>query len=81
MIADFFDFVACCLAAACAVLSRSMSASVRPAPNAPIWRKSRRVTPSQNVWGEPRNRSMTGPSIEADGKVGRDSGKRAGGSS
>src|SRR4051812_20297206 len=59
MIADFFDFDDCFLFAACAVLSRSMSASVSPAPNAPIWRKSRRVAPSQNLWDEPRNRSMT----------------------
>src|SRR5216683_2998710 len=29
-------------------LARSISASVRPAPNAPILRKSRRFTPSQN---------------------------------
>ena len=36
-----------------------MSASVSPAPNAPIWRKLRRLMPSQNLWDEPRNRSMT----------------------
>ena len=49
MMADFFDLLDCFFAAACAVFNRSMSASVRPAPKAPIWRKSRRDAPSQNV--------------------------------
>src|SRR3954451_18516599 len=59
MIADFCDREGCFLpAASSAALSRSMSASVRPAPKAPICMKLRRETPSQNCWREPRNRSM-----------------------
>src|SRR5262245_36502372 len=38
--------------------SRSMSARVRPAPKAPIWRKLRRCRPSQNTWRRPRKASM-----------------------
>ena len=50
MIAALFDREGCfALAAALAVRRRSMSAKERPAPNAPICRKSRRETPSQNV--------------------------------
>src|SRR5205809_3331794 len=81
MIADFFDLLACfLLAAACAVFTRSMSARVRPAPKAPIWRKSRRLAPSQNLWDEPRNRSMTGPSKGRGWEGGKRLRERAGGS-
>src|SRR4051812_9547128 len=42
--------------------TRIASASVSPAPNAPTWRKLRRVTPSQKRWAGPGNRSMVVPS-------------------
>src|SRR5438132_7381356 len=42
-------------------LARSMSASVRPAPKAPIFRKLRRDTPSQNCWAEPRRFNIFDP--------------------
>src|SRR5205823_5626971 len=60
MIADFWDREPCVVAAR-ADLARSKSARVRPAPNAPTWRKSRRDTPSQNLCAEPRKRNMVAP--------------------
>src|SRR5262245_16197757 len=59
MIAALFDRDGCFLVlSALAARRRSRSARVRPAPNAPIWRKSRRETLSQNVRDAPRNRNM-----------------------
>src|SRR5215203_5663416 len=55
MIADLCERLACLLELAEA---RRTSARVRPAPNAPIWRKFRRWTPSQYDGDEPRKRSM-----------------------
>src|SRR5438128_9703268 len=47
---------------------RSMSASVRPAPNAPICRKLRRVRPSQNFCLAPQIVNIDNPPYS--GKVG-----------
>src|SRR5262245_56901576 len=44
-----------------AARARSMSASVRPAPNAPIFRKLRRVTPSQKPCLAPQMVNMAIP--------------------
>src|SRR5262245_11309551 len=47
---------------------RRTSASVSPAPSAPIWRKFRRLTPSQKRCFSPQNVSMTG--LRTEGGVG-----------
>src|SRR5262245_22569240 len=57
MIADFCDRLGC-LPLEAVARAPSRSASVSPAPKAPIWRKSRRAMPSQNRWEEPRKRNM-----------------------
>ena len=44
-----------------AALARSMSASERPAPKAPIFRKDRRLMPSQKRWEAPWKVSMMPP--------------------
>src|SRR5881227_416066 len=77
MMAAFCDRVPC-LVAVPAALARSMSARVRPAPKAPIWRKLRRLTPSQKPCGEPRNRSMDG--LLKRGTVGKGVCRRVGAS-
>src|SRR5260370_39991500 len=50
---------------ACA-LSRSMSESARPAPNAPIARKLRRVSPSQKRCLEPRKFNIFIPLVDGN---------------
>src|SRR5437588_8584943 len=66
------------LLAACA-RKRSMSASVRPAPKAPMRRKFRRERPSQNCWRAPRMVNMAGPLGRKEpgrqGAVGEDGGR------
>src|SRR5438132_12871205 len=51
---------------------RSMSARVSPAPKAPIWRKPRRLMPSQNRRADPRISSMVSPSLAGKDRQPRD---------
>src|SRR5882762_224386 len=61
--------------------SRNISSKVSPAPKAPIFRKPRRVTPSQNRCFSPQMVNMAGPPFKQPGrrKVKR-KGRYAGGS-
>src|SRR5260370_37565577 len=48
--------------------SRNISAKVSPAPKAPIFRKPRRVTPSQNRCFSPQMVNMAGPPFKQPGR-------------
>src|SRR2546421_5412431 len=48
--------------------SRNISANVSPAPKAPILRKPRRVTPSQNRCFSPQMVNMAGPPFKQPGR-------------
>src|SRR5262245_17174621 len=61
MMADLVDVVWAVWCDAAPARRRSMSASVRPAPKAPICRKLRRDKPSQKRCLAPQNVSMAGP--------------------
>src|SRR6185369_1941637 len=73
MIADFLRPLAGLPSAAAEARRRSMSASVRPAPNAPTWRKLRRVMPSQNFCAVLQKVNIGGTPQTKHGQGGTDS--------